>query len=815
MVAIVAKFGSPKKSREGPLALAMVTTSGAKAKTAGKSDTSAQEKTSFAFNADAASFPPITGAGQLRQCIVLLRHGDRAPMTRDMGALVSGEDNEELWRERLPSPQTLAHMDSRFPIKQHKSQLVAWDEGEQPFCQLTAQGVAEITAIGSALRQRLVKGCAPAQSSILNAVADPQEVHVVSTNTTRTHQTSQAFLQGLYPDAASGSIPVQVRSQDEETLLPSPGDAYLSMKADRIRNAPPLSPPVRQCLNAFGLDYEADYTSLCRIRDILTCHAVHELRLPEGVTASTVEEITKEEARQHGHRYEDEVYTLYNIGRFCNELLQTMQSAVNSSSPGGAKCPKLALYTTHDTTIIPFLCALGVFDGTWPKYGSNVLLELAQDVRTNEHFVRLLYDGAPRPFPFATPTSPLGHEWCAWSVFEQNLATWSLDPVAYNKMCSVQNRSLQTNGSMSEKADVQVMEIREMSDIEDIAYEWKRSVRRARVQAWRAKKQVLKNIAVVNATILAFTAFSIAYELLHVDVERIIRIFESPVPTLTSAILAFDLLARLPSDLIHHYESLVPSNPVFYKACTSGVAYTIGDFISQVYQGRNLKTLDLPRCIRSGTAGFIGHGPLCHYWIGFMETYLDFGGAWWGTGFKVIADQTVWSLYLNAVYSFLIGALAFRNPADVWQDVKTTSWPALRSSWRFWPFVHTISFSHSVPIDLKLLWVDTMEIVWVTILSRVANQDDKKEPENAYELERDGDFGVDPSLEIALSAQAEELARADAIPRDHPGLINLADLKVQVPPISQVFQVAWPLLAMWPLLYISYQIEQFLGVGAA
>ena len=45
-----------------------------------------------------------------------------------------------------------------------------------------------------------------------------------------------------------------------------------------------------------------------------------------------------------------------------------------------------------------------------------------------------------------------------------------------------------------------------------------------------------------------------------------------------------------------------------------------------------------------------------------MMQYLDFSGAWWGTGVKVLADQTVWSLYLNAMYSFLIGALAFRNP---------------------------------------------------------------------------------------------------------------------------------------------------------
>ncbi|KAH8044946.1 hypothetical protein JL720_16891 [Aureococcus anophagefferens] len=177
----------------------------------------------------------------------------------------------------------------------------------------------------------------------------------------------------------------------------------------------------------------------------------------------------------------------------------------------------------------------------------------------------------------------------------------------------------------------------------------------------------------------------------------------------------------------------VPTNPIFYKACTSGVAYTLGDFVSQIYQGRNLKSVDLARSARSGAAGFVGHGPLCHFWMVWMEAHLDFDGAWYGTGFKVFADQTVWSLYLNAMYSFLIGSFALRNPRDVWEDVKATSWPALRSSWRFWPFVHTISFSHLVPLDLKLLWVDAMEIVWVTILSKVAN-DDKIELTREFEL---------------------------------------------------------------------------------
>ena len=36
---------------------------------------------------------------------------------------------------------------------------------------------------------------------------------------------------------------------------------------------------------------------------------------------------------------------------------------------------------------------------------------------------------------------------------------------------------------------------------------------------------------------------------------------------------ALDLLARLPGDSIRGYEALVPTNPVFYKACTSDAVH--------------------------------------------------------------------------------------------------------------------------------------------------------------------------------------------------------------------------------------------------
>lgn len=37
--------------------------------------------------------------------------------------------------------------------------------------------------------------------------------------------------------------------------------------------------------------------------------------------------------------------------------------------------------------------------------------------------------------------------------------------------------------------------------------------------------------------------------------------------------------------------------------------------------------------------------------------------------------------------------------------------------------IHCCSFSNAIPKDLKLLFIDCMEIIWVTILSTVANGD--------------------------------------------------------------------------------------------
>jgi hypothetical protein len=53
-------------------------------------------------------------------------------------------------------------------------------------------------------------------------------------------------------------------------------------------------------------------------------------------------------------------------------------------------------------------------------------------------------------------------------------------------------------------------------------------------------------------------------------------------------------------------------------------------------------------------------------------------------------------------------------------------WPCdLQAGWKLWPFAHLITYG-LVPVEQRLLWVDCVEILWVTILSMFANEKSEK-----------------------------------------------------------------------------------------
>ncbi len=104
----------------------------------------------------------------------------------------------------------------------------------------------------------------------------------------------------------------------------------------------------------------------------------------------------------------------YNFSRFAKlgmgntvyEMRTRLQAAVNNE----AGAVKFALWSAHDTSVMPFLSAILVrpdgsnaWDGRWAQYASQVTIELYQAVSGGDLF-RLTYNGKPLLVPGCTDT---------------------------------------------------------------------------------------------------------------------------------------------------------------------------------------------------------------------------------------------------------------------------------------------------------------------------------------------------------------------------------------------------------------------------
>jgi protein Mpv17 len=190
------------------------------------------------------------------------------------------------------------------------------------------------------------------------------------------------------------------------------------------------------------------------------------------------------------------------------------------------------------------------------------------------------------------------------------------------------------------------------------------------------------------------------------------------------------------------YSHAALAHPIITKAATSGVAYFLGDLLAQLVERKKNGaaapaaaaatttasttakqrsspfSFDAARVARSTIAGFCSHGPQLHFWCLFLDRFVNpFGGhPVLSLPLKILLDQTVFALYINGAYCAVVETLKRSSPRQTWRRVKAAALPSLYSSWRFWPFVHALTYS-VVPLHLRVLWVDVVEVLWVSILA--------------------------------------------------------------------------------------------------
>ncbi|GAV91202.1 Mpv17_PMP22 domain-containing protein [Cephalotus follicularis] len=182
----------------------------------------------------------------------------------------------------------------------------------------------------------------------------------------------------------------------------------------------------------------------------------------------------------------------------------------------------------------------------------------------------------------------------------------------------------------------------------------------------------------------------------------------------------YEILRYAPQHIWIAYEEALKTNPVLAKMAISGVVYSLGDWIAQCVEGKPLFEFDRTRMFRSGLVGFTLHGSLSHYYYQFCEELFPFR-EWWVVPAKVVFDQTAWSAVWNSIYFVVLGFLRLESPINILSELKATFWPMLTAGWKLWPFAHLITYG-VIPVEQRLLWVDCVELIWVTILSTYSNE---------------------------------------------------------------------------------------------
>lgn len=187
---------------------------------------------------------------------------------------------------------------------------------------------------------------------------------------------------------------------------------------------------------------------------------------------------------------------------------------------------------------------------------------------------------------------------------------------------------------------------------------------------------------------------------------------------------ALDILG-VPAAAWAGYQHQLTVRPFVANAFTSGVIYTLGDILSQRAESGD-KDLDKKRTLRNGLAGFFGHGPMGTLWYKISQSvYLKWGLMQsWSVIPKVAIDQLFYCPIWVSVYLMLIGLMSQEEPKKIVSEIKTKVPTIVKVSLKLWPAVHCVTYGilNGPLMKYRILWCDSIEIIWVAIMANKANK---------------------------------------------------------------------------------------------
>ena len=348
---------------------------------------------------------PVDPTYQLVHLQEVMRHGDRTPCS------LLPEDHST-WQCDLTEDTELSTEDHVIGPHFHKTfdNHGAW-KGNCSVGQLTRRGMAQHMAIGAQLRQMYVDTL-PFLGSLYNMT----EVLIHSTDVWRTFQSAESQMMGVFPNLATRpdlEIDIHTRAASEEIMLVNPIICpQIAVLQKKVHSSAGYKAFLAQVLpfqkrfaQIFGYDDVTKF-DIYALTDNMLARMCHDVPLP-SVSPGDVQEMLR--LCRLGHELEDtQKITQLAMYPFLSEIVGFMDHAIQEGTN------KFVIHSGHDTTIIPLLSAMGVFDGEWPPYASHIFFELWRN--HNSYAIRIVYNGNALKLPVC------GDVMCPLNVFKRFVA---------------------------------------------------------------------------------------------------------------------------------------------------------------------------------------------------------------------------------------------------------------------------------------------------------------------------------------------------------------------------------------------------------
>lgn len=276
--------------------------------------------------------------------------------------------------------------------------------------QLTDYGWEQHLTNGRNLRSVYVD-----QFRFINSTKD---VKIRSTDYARTIQSSQALLEGMFPLSGNDFLDIYTVDSNREWMTPNSArcpkirdyeSEFYKTERFKKRHDEFIEPLRNDIAKAFGFSPDSVPEN---VFDCIQCMSCSNMTIPGNLTDQLFERIVEHEEWMYKNiaSYPDPVFKgRLNIGELVANIHDTFEDTL-----AGQSTPKFTLYSAHDTTIMPYLNALGMWDGKWAPYASVLIHELFQSSLTRKYYVRMIYNGEPLLIPGCVDY------FCEFELFSRN-----------------------------------------------------------------------------------------------------------------------------------------------------------------------------------------------------------------------------------------------------------------------------------------------------------------------------------------------------------------------------------------------------------